>query len=86
MNYNPLLLVQLKYNSFCLGTVQINIYFYLQPKEEVVARDDGAVGYIFTVQNGSPGNNYYRNVLVCALFRSILPKCRRVMYPTFEQN
>merc|ERR1712126_566879 len=56
------------------------------PENVMKEKDDAAVGYIFTIQNGTPRNNSYRGVLICALFRSILPRCRRVLYPTFEEN
>ena len=70
-----------------LWTFTIWLYFLnLQPENVMEEKDDAAVGYIFTLQNGTPRNNSYRGVLICALFRSILPRCRRVLYPTFEEN
>ena len=80
----------LLYNILCkksLKHLQSDLCFLnLQPENVLEEKDDAAVGYIFTLQNGTPRNNSYRGVLICALFRSILPRCRRVLYPTFEEN
>ena len=57
-----------------------------QPEEVIEDKDNQAVGYIFTLRNGIPRNNSYRGVLICALFRSILPRCKQLVYPMFEQK